>query len=81
MRNWQKSIWLKSTELEDSGDYSYGPPVIQKPTHELYADWLMSKERYEEALAEYEKVLDRAPGRRLATIGVEEASAKVARTS
>ena len=72
---------VKSTELEDSGDYSYGPPVIQKPTHELYADWLLSKERYEEALAEYEKVLDRAPGRRLATIGVEEASSKVARTS
>lgn len=68
---------LKSTELEDSGDYSYGPPVIQKPTHELYADWLLSKERYEEALAEYEKVLDRAPGRRLATIGVEEAGAQI----
>jgi tetratricopeptide (TPR) repeat protein len=72
---------VKSTELEDSGDYSYGPPVIQKPTHELYADWLMSKGRYEEALSQYKKVLDRAPGRRLATIGVEEASALVARSA
>ena len=64
---------VKSTELEDSGDYSYGPPVIQKPTHELYADWLMSKGRYLEALAEYEVVLERAPGRRLSTIGIEKA--------
>jgi tetratricopeptide (TPR) repeat protein len=72
---------VKSTELEDSGDYSYGPPVIQKPTHELYADWLLSQERYEEALAEYEKVLDRAPGRRLATIGVEAARSGLSPTS
>ena len=64
---------VKSTELEDSGDYSYGPPLIQKPTHELYAKWLISKGRYEEATAEYEMVLKRAPGRRLATIGAEEA--------
>lgn len=64
---------LKSTELEDSGDYSYGPPSIQKPTHELYADWLVSQERYEEAMAEYDKALERCPGRRLSTMGKEEA--------
>lgn len=66
---------VKSTELEDSGDYSYGPPNIPKPTHELYADWLLSKNRAKEALAEYEKSLERCPGRRLSELGKEAAIA------
>jgi tetratricopeptide (TPR) repeat protein len=69
---------VKSTELEDSGNYSYGPPSIQKPTHEFYADWLLSKLRFEEALAEYEKALERCPGRRLSTLGKQAASAGIA---
>ena len=68
---------IKSTDLEDSGDYSYGPPSIQKPTHELYADWLLSKERYLEALDEYELSLKRCPGRRLSTLGKEAAQARM----
>jgi tetratricopeptide (TPR) repeat protein len=68
---------VKSTELEDSGDYSYGPPSIQKPTHELYADWLLAKQRIEEAFAEYEHALERCPGRRLSTLGRQEASAGI----
>jgi tetratricopeptide (TPR) repeat protein len=69
---------VKSTELEDSGRFSFGPPNIQKPTHELYADWLLSKLRFEEALAEYEKALERCPGRRLSTQGKQEASSQIA---
>lgn len=65
---------IKSTELEDSVDYSFGPPSIQKPTHEQYADWLLSMDRYEEALNQYVEVLQRAPGRRLAMIGKSTAS-------
>lgn len=67
---------VKSTELEESVDYNYGPPNIQKPTHELYADWLLSKNRHEEALAQYETTLKRAPGRRLATKGKEAAATR-----
>ena len=66
---------IKSTELEDSGDYSYGPPNIPKPTHELYADWLLSQNRSEEAVVEYEKALERCPGRRLSELGKEAALA------
>jgi len=57
----------KSVELQESLSYSYGPPEIQKPTHELYADWLMSVGREQEARVQYEKVLERAPKRRLAS--------------
>jgi hypothetical protein len=57
----------KSIELEERLSYSYGPPVIQKPTHELYADWLMSEGREEEARVQYQKTLERAPKRRIAS--------------
>ncbi len=41
----QTEIHLKkSIELEQDLSYSYGPPVVQKPTHELYADWLVGKD-------------------------------------
>jgi tetratricopeptide (TPR) repeat protein len=57
----------RSIELEEDLSYSYGPPVIQKPTHELYADWLMTQERQDEARIQYENTLKRAPKRKLAS--------------
>ena len=70
---------IKSTEenlkmtivLEDQLSYSYGPPVIQKPTHELYAEWLMQQGRNEEAFEQYQITLEMAPKRRKALKGVE----------
>ncbi len=56
----------KSILLDESLSYSYGPPFIQKPTHELYADWLVLQNRPEEAEAQYDKTLKRAPNRTLA---------------
>ncbi len=63
--------FLKSIALENSISYSYGPPHIQKPTHELYADWLLVQKRYSEAEAEYKLALKLAPKRRLLTLGIE----------
>ncbi|OUR93272.1 hypothetical protein A9Q87_04800 [Flavobacteriales bacterium 34_180_T64] len=66
--------WLKdAVAAEKKLSYSYGPPVIQKPTYELYADWLMSQNRFEEANTFYEKTLKMATKRRLATEGKKEA--------
>ena len=63
--------YLKKTiELENGLSYSYGPPVIQKPTHELYADWLFKVNRADEALQQYELTLKRAPKRRKAVQGI-----------
>lgn len=55
----------KSILLDESLSYSYGPPFIQKPTHELYADWLVLQNRLEEAEIQYDKTLKRAPNRTL----------------
>lgn len=63
--------FLKSIDLESSISYSYGPPSIQKPTHELYADWLLGQKRYKEAEAQYKIALELAPKRRLLMVGIE----------
>ena len=60
----------KTIELENGLSYSYGPPVIQKPTHELYADWLFEVNRGQEAFEQYELTLKRAPERRKALQGM-----------
>lgn len=45
---------LKSIELFESMSYSYGPPHIQKPVNELYADWLVAQGLLEKAKKQYE---------------------------
>jgi hypothetical protein len=70
--------WFKmSIEKEESLSYSYGPPFIQKPTHELYADWLMEHGRADEALQHYMLTLKRAPNRVKALEGIEKAKAQM----
>ncbi|WP_224484615.1 tetratricopeptide repeat protein [Robertkochia aurantiaca] len=66
----------RSILVAESMSYSYGPPVVQKPPHELYADWLMSRGRYTEALKQYKKALKRAPGRTNALKGALNAAEK-----
>ena len=64
----------QAVDLENQLTYSYGPPVVQKPTQELYADWLMTQERTAEALDAYKRTLKRAPKRSKALQGVLKAS-------
>jgi hypothetical protein len=63
----------KSIAIENSISYSYGPPSIQKPTHEMYADWLLAQTRKEEATIQYELALKNGPGRMLVLKGIENA--------
>lgn len=46
-----------ATQLEDECEYSYGPPQIQYPSYEQYGDWLLSQERYPEAITQFDKSL------------------------
>ncbi|CAM3303484.1 tetratricopeptide repeat protein [Aequorivita lipolytica] len=63
--------FIKSIDIENSISYSYGPPSIQKPTHELYADWLLDQNKKEEAAKQYELALKIGPGRLLVLKGIE----------
>ena len=69
-----EEFFLKSIELESSLSYSYGPPSIQKPTHELYADWLVTQQNYKTAEVHYKKCLDNRPNRLLSLKGIEQIS-------
>ncbi|MCX7550244.1 hypothetical protein [Xanthomarina sp. F2636L] len=71
--NKTEDLLKESTIKEQAISYSYGPPVIIKPTSELYAEWLMKQERYEEAIQQYQATLERATKRRLAVEGIEKA--------
>ncbi|MFZ2906021.1 MAG: hypothetical protein WAZ98_07460 [Cyclobacteriaceae bacterium] len=72
MQNDLKSAekWLQdASKLEESVSYSYGPPAIVKPSHELYGEFLLSQNRAKEALPLFEKALQLAPKRVLSLRG------------
>ena len=69
-----EAFFLKSIVLNESISYSYGPPSIQKPTRELYADWLLSQNRMREAKLQYEKSLKMNPNRTLVVTGLKKAT-------
>ncbi|WP_224489262.1 tetratricopeptide repeat protein [Robertkochia flava] len=69
-----ESFLRQAVTLEDQISYSYGPPVIQKPAHELYADWLLAQNRNGEALQEYKHTLKKAPKRSRSLKGAMEAA-------
>ena len=62
---------LRSIELFESISYSYGPPHVQKPVRELYADWLVDQGRTEEAKEQYELTLKIGPKRLRPTLAME----------
>lgn len=66
--------WLKkATELESTLSYSFGPPVIAKPSWEMYGEWLLSQNRAEEAVMQFEKALEHGPGRLRGLTGIRDA--------
>ena len=62
-----------SVVMEEALSYSYGPPFIQKPTHELYAEWLMAQDRLEDAVLQYDYTLQRATNRIMTLAGKKKA--------
>ena len=50
---------------------AFGPPTIDKPTHELLGEFLLRQGRTSEAREEFKRALALAPGRRLATLGLQ----------
>ena len=62
-------LMLQAVGLEDKLPIAFGPPTIDKPGHELLAEFLLRRGRKDEAHAEFEKAIARAPGRRLTDQG------------
>jgi tetratricopeptide (TPR) repeat protein len=68
-------LLLQAVALEDKLPIAFGPPTIDKPTHELLGEFLLRRGRKQEAHAEFEKAIARTPGRRLTEQGFAATSA------
>ncbi len=67
--------WLKkAVEKNNQISYAYGPPVIAKPTYELYGEWLLEQGNAEAAMVQYEAALNRGPKRVKALAGKRKAA-------
>jgi tetratricopeptide (TPR) repeat protein len=69
-----EKLLKESVLLQDQLPYSYGPPFIQKPTKELYAEFLMDQNRFEESIALFKKALEKGTKRLSALNGLEKAT-------
>lgn len=58
-----ESILKEAADLESEISFAFGPPAIVIPSYELYGQWLLEQERYEDALVQFNKSLDKGPGR------------------
>ncbi len=67
-------LFEKATAAEAAMSADFGPPVIVKPSHEMYGEALLSLGRAEEAKRQFEIALERAPRRSLALAGLVRAA-------
>lgn len=72
---------IQAVELEEKLPMAFGPPMIDKPTHELYGEFLLRRGRKQDAIVEYKKALARTPGRRLTERGLAESSGSTLATA
>jgi tetratricopeptide (TPR) repeat protein len=64
----------QATVAEGELPLEFGPPIIVKPSHELYGEVLLDLGRPEEARSMFEQALARAPRRALSLAGVARAA-------
>jgi len=63
------SLLREATTIEDGLPMDFGPPLIVKPSHELFGEVLLQLNRPAEAEHEFTRALALAPGRARALIG------------
>ena len=59
---------------EESLPMEFGPPIIVKPSHELFGEVLLQLGRSDDAIVQFEKALARAPRRSLSLAGLARAA-------
>ena len=64
----------EATAQEDSMPLEFGPPVVLKPTHELFGEMLLEMGRAKEAHAEFTRALQLAPKRARSLLGLARAA-------
>jgi len=59
----------KAVDLEDHTRYEPGPPVVLKPSHEIYGEILLAMGNSQEAIKQFDLALQSAPNRSLSMLG------------
>lgn len=59
----------KAIDLESKTRYNPGPPVVLKPSYEIYGEILLSIGNYQEAIKQFDLSLQGAPNRSLSMLG------------
>jgi len=67
-------LFEEATAAEEAMSLDFGPPIIVKPSHELYGEVLLTLGRPADARVQFEKALIRAPRRSLSLAGLAKAS-------
>ncbi|HEV7682435.1 MAG TPA: hypothetical protein VGO68_09970 [Pyrinomonadaceae bacterium] len=65
-----EKLLREAVGLEEALPIDFGPPTIEKPTHEMLGQFLLRRARKDEARDEFKKALARAPGRRMTQQGL-----------
>jgi tetratricopeptide (TPR) repeat protein len=68
------ALLRRATALEDGMPAEFGPPAVVKPSHELLASLLLESGRAAEAVTEFQRALQLAPGRSDALLGLGRAA-------
>lgn len=72
-----EKLLREAVRLEETLPIAFGPPTIEKPTHEMLGEFLMRRGRKDEARKAFEQGLARAPGRRLPIMSLEKLSSSL----
>ena len=64
-----KEWFEKGIALDESLNYSFGPPTIVKPIHEAYAEWLLEIGDLENAMKTFDSALKKNPRRLISLKG------------
>jgi hypothetical protein len=59
-----EKLLRQAVALEETLPIAFGPPTIDKPTHELLGEFLLRRGRKADANSEFDLALKRTPGRR-----------------
>jgi tetratricopeptide (TPR) repeat protein len=69
------ALMRQATAREDAMPFEFGPPVVPKPSHELFGEILLQMGRAKEAEVEFRRALALAPKRARSLLGLARASA------
>jgi len=67
-----EKLLRQAVALEETLPMAFGPPTIDKPTYELFGEFLLRRGRKDESRAAFQRALARTPGRRLPLAGLSE---------